>query len=75
MASAHLLAAVGGDGLLEVDCNPNPLREGLAQPFPPLVDGRLQLSEEPGLGVCPNQALAPLRTSGSHFGDEKRSSG
>lgn len=29
MASAHLLAAVGGDGLLEVDANPNPLRDKL----------------------------------------------
>ena len=37
LASAHLLAAVGGDGLLEVDCNPNPLREGLAEPFPALA--------------------------------------
>ncbi|MCE2526749.1 MAG: mandelate racemase/muconate lactonizing enzyme family protein [Actinomycetia bacterium] len=64
IASAHLLAAVGGDGLLEVDSNPNPLREGLAQPFPPLADGRFQLSEDPGLGVCPDQALAPLRTAG-----------
>ncbi len=34
LASAHLLAAAGGDGMLEIDCNPNPLREGLATPFP-----------------------------------------
>ena len=66
-ASAHLLAAVGGDGLLEVDCNSNSLREGLARPFPPLVDGRLQLSEAPGLGVGPDRALASLRTSGGIF--------
>ena len=64
MASAHLLAAAGGDGLLEVDSKPNPLREGLARPFPPLADGRLTLSEEPGLGVFPDRALAPLRTWG-----------
>ena len=62
MASAHVLAAVGGDGVLEVDCNPNPLREGLARPFPSLVDGRLQLSEAPGLGVDPDRALTSLRT-------------
>ena len=68
MASAHLLAAVGGDGLLEVDCNPNPLREGLARPFPSLVDGRLQLGEAPGLGVAPDRGLASLRTSGRIFG-------
>ena len=67
VASAHLLAAAGGDGLLEVDSNPNPLREGLARPFPPLADGRLKLSEEPGLGVFPDRALAPLQTSGDTF--------
>ena len=68
MASAHLLAAVGGDGLLEVDCNPNPLREGLAQPFPTLTGGCLQMSDDPGLGVSPNQALAALRRLRDTFG-------
>lgn len=29
-ASAHLLAATGGDGVLEVDANPNPLRDAFA---------------------------------------------
>ncbi|MCY3562413.1 MAG: mandelate racemase/muconate lactonizing enzyme family protein [Acidimicrobiia bacterium] len=67
VASAHLLAAVGGDGLLEVDSNPNPLREGLALPFPILSDGRLQLSEEPGLGVAPGRDAARFRTSGETF--------
>lgn len=62
MASAHLLAAVGGDGLLEVDVNDNPLREALAQPYPVLKDGALRLSEEPGLGVEPAlKELEPLR--------------
>lgn len=54
LASAHLLAAVGGDGLLEVDCNPNPLRELLAAPFPRLRDGRFLLNDAPGLGVAPD---------------------
>jgi L-alanine-DL-glutamate epimerase-like enolase superfamily enzyme len=54
LASAHLLAAAGGDGLLEIDSNANPLREGLAAPFPALEDGRFVLSEEPGLGVAPS---------------------
>ena len=61
LASAHLLAAAGGDGLLEVDCNPNPLREGLAQPFPQLVDGTLVVSDAPGLGVAPDDAVSGLR--------------
>ena len=54
LASAHLLAAVGGDGLLEVDCNPNPLRELLAAPFPCLRNGRFLLRDAPGLGVAPD---------------------
>ena len=62
LASAHLLAAAGGNGLLEVDCNPNPLREGLAAPFPTLCDGHLLLSAAPGLGVAPGDGVAELVT-------------
>lgn len=62
VASAHLLAAIGGDGRLEVDANPNPLRDIIA-PLPPLSSGRLTLSEGPGLGVDPDFGrLAPYRT-------------
>ncbi|GAB4181097.1 MAG: mandelate racemase/muconate lactonizing enzyme family protein [Thalassobaculales bacterium] len=55
VASAHLMAAMGG-AWLEVDANDNPLRQDLAQPFPPLVDGALVLSGAPGLGVAPDLA-------------------
>jgi D-galactarolactone cycloisomerase len=58
MASAHLLAAVGGQGMLEVDCNPNPLRTLLAQPFPVLKDGAFVLTEAPGLGIEPDLGAA-----------------
>jgi L-alanine-DL-glutamate epimerase-like enolase superfamily enzyme len=54
LASAHLLAAAGGDGWLEVDVNPNPLREGLAQPFPAIGGGAMALPTGPGLGVEPD---------------------
>jgi D-galactarolactone cycloisomerase len=54
IASAHLLSAVGGDGILELDINPNPLREGLAKPYPKISDGALNLSKAPGLGVEPD---------------------
>ena len=50
LASAHLLAAVGGDGLLEIDANPNPLRSSLLPPAMSLDAGRLRLAETPGLG-------------------------
>ncbi len=59
IASFHLLAAVGGDGLVEVDSNPNPLRELLATPFPALADGQMDMPQGPGLGVAPD--LAALR--------------
>ncbi|MDB5799040.1 MAG: Mandelate racemase/muconate lactonizing protein [Paucimonas sp.] len=51
--SAHLLAAAGGDGLLEVDTNPNPLRELLWPDLGRLRDGRLALGLEPGFGTAP----------------------
>lgn len=64
VASAHLLAAVRGDGLLEIDANPNPLREA----FPAaagLRGGQLHLSEAAGLGIddLPTE-IAPYRTLG-----------
>lgn len=62
LASAHLLAAVGGDGWLEVDSNPNPLRERLCPILASLRDGELTLPVGPGLGVEPDlQELAELR--------------
>ena len=61
--SGGAISAVGGDGLLEVDCNPNPLRELLAAPFPRLRDGRFLLSDAPGLGVAPDmEAVEKLLT-------------
>lgn len=56
MASAQLLAAVGGDGLLEADVNPNPLREEMLGSPPPITDGRMTLPDAPGLGVEPDLA-------------------
>jgi L-alanine-DL-glutamate epimerase-like enolase superfamily enzyme len=50
MASAHLLAATGGKGLLELDINANPLRDELL-PQGTLRDGRFPLPDAPGLGV------------------------
>lgn len=49
-ASAHVLAAVGGDGMLEIDSNDNPLRNILFAP--PVTRGQLTLPETPGLGVA-----------------------
>ncbi len=62
VASAQLLAAAAGDGLLEVDFNDNPLREELAKPYPQLVEGNFILNDAPGLGVEPDlAAVSDLR--------------
>lgn len=54
IASLHLLAAVGGDGLVEIDSNPNPLRELMAAPFPAITEGQMHIPQGPGLGVTPD---------------------
>ncbi len=57
VASAHLLSAAGGDGLLEIDVNDNALRELLAGPLLPLRNGRAVTPDAPGLGVTPDRAV------------------
>lgn len=49
VASAHLLAAVGGNGILEVDSNPNLLREAI--PGTTIENGDVAISDAPGLGI------------------------
>ena len=51
LASAHLLAGVGGDGWLEVDVNDNPLRDQFCGPVLDMSEGIVVLNEEPGLGI------------------------
>lgn len=64
LASAHLLTAAGGDGMLEIDANPNPLRTGLAGPLNHIENGVAVLTEMPGLGVPPDiDALEIYRVS------------
>ena len=68
VASAHLLAAAGGDGLLEVDVNPNPLRASLAMPYPKIRDGHFVMPTGPGLGVAPDwDAAAPYLAATYRF--------
>lgn len=54
LASAHLLAGIGGDGWLEVDANDNPLRDLLCGPVLNVREGTVELNHGPGLGVAPD---------------------
>ena len=63
MHSLHLLAAVRGPGMLEVDANANPLREGLLQNHFAVSEGAVSLPAGPGLGLEPDlKELASLRS-------------
>ena len=54
LASLHLLAAVRGNGMLEMDANPNPLRSLLIEPVLRVTDGMVAVPTGPGLGIEPN---------------------
>jgi L-alanine-DL-glutamate epimerase-like enolase superfamily enzyme len=63
MHSLHLLAAVRGPGMLEVDANANPLREGLLQAHFAVSQGAVSLPDGPGLGLEPEiKKLASFRS-------------
>nr|WP_281065523.1 enolase C-terminal domain-like protein [Jiella sonneratiae] len=62
VASLHYLAAAGGAGVLEVDANPNPLRDEFVSSFPAVADGEMTIPSGAGLGVAPDLGrLAPYR--------------
>ena len=69
LASAHLLTLGKGDGLLEIDSNPNPLRSGLEGPLAKIDEGRVELGDAPGLGVEVDlEALARFRVAHRYGG-------
>ena len=51
LASAHALAAVGGNGVLEFDINKNPLRSIFVDAFFKTSSSLMKLGDSPGLGV------------------------
>ena len=57
-ASLQFKAAIGGEGFVEVDTNPNKLRTGLLNTAFRVRDGRIILPDDPGL--VPPLALAML---------------
>lgn len=52
--SAHLLAASGGAGWLEVDANDNPQRSLLSGSLDQVKEGQVWLGEAPGIGMEPD---------------------
>jgi len=64
LASAHLLAGVGGDDLLEVDANDNPLRDRFSGAVADINNGTITLTDTPGLGIEPDLvAIEQYRTA------------
>lgn len=57
LASAHLLAGIGGDGWLEVDANDNPLRDLFCGPVASVKNGTINLDEGPGLDLSPDLSM------------------
>jgi D-galactarolactone cycloisomerase len=64
VASAHLLAAVGGAGFLEVDSSENPLLEVFSGRGLALENGLFPVTDAPGIGYDPDlAAMADLQVS------------
>ncbi len=57
-AAMQLKAIVGHDGYVEVDSNPNPLRELFAAPLLRPEEGWVSFPQVPGLGIEPDLSLA-----------------
>ena len=53
-ASLHLLAAVGGDGFVELDSNSNPLRTDLCDLDLGVSEGHVRVPDGHGIGVVPD---------------------
>ena len=63
LASLHVLAAAGGEGLLEFDAHPNLGREAIVGNLLPVHDGKVPVPTGHGLGAQPDFGrLAPYQT-------------
>ena len=60
--SANLLAGVGGDGVLEMDVNENPLREAVSGGAIELRDGNAHMPTGPGIGLDVDATIRDLES-------------
>ena len=60
--SANLLAGVGGDGVLEMDVNENPLREAVLGGAIELRDGNAHMPTGPGIGLDVDATIRDLES-------------
>ena len=64
-ASLHTLAAIGGQGMIELDANPNPLRTELGDLDLTVSNGALQVPPGIGHGFIPDSAALKKLTKAS----------
>ena len=64
-ASLHTLAAIGGQGMIELDANPNPLRTELGDLDLTVSNGALQVPAGMGHGFIPDPAALKKLTTAS----------
>ncbi|MEM8664710.1 MAG: mandelate racemase/muconate lactonizing enzyme family protein [Pseudomonadota bacterium] len=70
--SLHTLAAIGGDGRVELDHNPNPLRTALGALDLTVRNGRVDLPLGPGIGFEPDpSAIARLAVASADITRQK----
>ena len=69
LASAHLLAGIGGDGWLEVDANDNLLRDQFCGPVLDVNEGTIVLDDAPGLGI--SARAVPYRPVPQHIDESE----
>ena len=61
-ASLHCLAAINGNGPMELDANPNPLRTELGEIQLAVTDGRVSVPQGPGIGFVPDPSALKSMT-------------
>lgn len=64
-ASIHTLAAIGGDGLVELDANPNPLRTELGEINLDVTNGQIAVPKGSGIGFIPDPSALKAMTIAS----------